>query len=279
MSKRSSARHRLSRIATMGAILALAATMLVPLFWMVSTSLMSEQEALSYPSPLLPERAQWQNYREAVTLVPFWRFLLNSVIITSAVVVLQLVVCSTAAYAFARLRFPGRNKLFLAYLATLMVPPVVVIIPQFLLVVELKWTGTYLALIAPYVSSVWGIFLLRQFFQTLPRELEDAARIDGASELTIFFRIVLPLSKPALATLAVFAAASTWQAFLWPLIATDTMEMRPLSVGIALFASLHERHPQYQMAAAVLAMLPMLLVFLLAQRYFIRGIALTGLKR
>jgi multiple sugar transport system permease protein len=262
----------------MGAVLVLALTMLVPLFWMISTSLMSEQEALSYPSPLLPEHPQWQNYREAVTLLPFLRFLLNSVIMTSAVVVLQLTVCSTAAYAFARLRFPGRNKLFLAYLATLMVPPVVIIIPQFLLMVDLKWKGTYLALIAPYASSVWGIFLLRQFFQTLPRELEDAARIDGAGELTIFFRIVLPLSKPALATLAVFAATSTWQAFLWPLIVTDTMEMRPLSVGIALFASLHERHPQYQMAAAVLAILPMLVVFLWAQRYFIRGIALTGLK-
>ncbi len=278
MRTRKQGTEKLITILGLGFILMLALSMLVPLFWMFSTSLMSEREALRYPAPMLPDRPQWENYQEAVTLVPFWRFLLNSIIITVTSVLLQLVVCSTAAYAFSRLRFPGRNKLFIAYVATLMVPPVVVIIPQFFLIVELGWKGTYLALIAPYASSVWGIFLLRQFFQTLPRDLEDAARVDGAGELSIFFRIVLPLSKPALATLAIFAATSTWQEFLWPLIVTDTMEMRPLSVGIALFASLHERHPQFQMAAAVLAMVPMLVAFLLAQRYFVRGITLTGMK-
>ena len=256
----------------------LALTMLVPLGWMICTSLMSQSEALSYPPRLLPETLRWGNYAEALTIVPFWRFLLNSFIMTAATVVLQLTICSTSAYAFARLRFPGRGKLFGFYLATMMVPPVVTVIPTFLLTVELGWKGSYAGLIAPFASSVWGIFLLRQFFLGLPRELEDAARIDGAGEFTIFFRIVLPLSKPALATLAVFAATSTWQQFLWPLIVTDTMDMRPVSVGVALFSTLHERFPNYQMAAAVIAMVPMLILFLLAQRYLVRGIALTGMK-
>lgn len=257
----------------------LAITMLVPFLWMLSSSLMTREEALSYPPRWLPAGLRAGNYVEAVTLVPFGRFLLNSVVMTVSVVGLQLVTCSTAAYAFARLRFRGRDRIFGVYLATLMVPPIVIMIPAFLLMVDLGWNDTYWALIIPYAGSVWGTFLLRQFMLTLPRELEEAARLDGAGELKIFTSIIVPLSKPALAVLAVFAALSTWQEFLWPLVVTDRMEMRPLSVGLALFATLHERHPEYQMAGAVLAMLPMVLVFLLGQRYFLRGAVLTGSSR
>jgi len=256
----------------------LALTMLVPLVWMICTSLMTRSEVLGGTLSVLPKVPQWQNYPKALTILPFWRFFLNSVIMTGSVVALQLAICSSAAYAFARLRFPGRRKLFMLYLATLMVPPVVTIIPAFLLIVELGWNNSFPALIAPFAGSVWGIFLLRQFFLGLPRDIEDAARIDGAGELTIFFRIILPLSKPVLATLAVFAATSTWQEFLWPLIVTDSMDMRPISVGVALYATQYELSPHYQMAAAVAAMIPMLAVFFFAQRYLVRGIALTGIK-
>lgn len=271
-------RLSVSTVLAYAAVGLLAASMLLPLLWMLSASLMTHAEALSRPPRLLPQAPQWINYAEALSLVPFHRFFLNSLIMTGLAVILQLAICSTAAYAFARLRFPGSGRLFGGYLATLMVPPVVTMIPAFLLIVDLGWKGTHAALVAPFASSVWGIFLLRQFFRGLPRELEDAARIDGAGELTIFARIMLPLCKPALATLGVFAATSTWQQFLWPLVVTDTMEMRPVSVGIALFATLHERMPHYQMAAAVVAMVPMVIVFMLAQRYLVQGISLTGMK-
>jgi len=257
----------------------LAATMLFPFLWMVLTSLMSREEALAYPPAWWPSSIRLGNYVEAVTLVPFFRFFLNSVIMTGSVVLLQLFTCSTAAYAFARLRFRGRDRLFGVYLATLMVPPIITMIPVFLLVVELGWKGGYLGLIAPYAGSAWGVFLLRQFLLTLPRDIEDAARLDGAGEIEVFARIILPLCKPALAVLAVFAALSTWQEFLWPLVITDTMEMRPLSVGLAVFATLHERHPEYQMAGAVLAMVPMAAVFAFGQRYFLRGTVLTGSQK
>lgn len=256
-----------------------ALTMLVPFLWMISCSFMSRDEALAYPPNWLPSSVRVANYLEAVTLVPFGRFFLNSVVISSSVVILQLVICSMAAYAFARLRFRARDRIFLVYLATLMVPSVVTMIPCFLLIVEVGWKGTYLALIVPYASSAWGIFLLRQFLLTLPRDLEDAARLDGAGELTVYAKVILPLCKPGLAVLAVFAALSSWQEFLWPLVVTDQMAMRPLSVGLALFAILHERHPEYQMAGAVLAMLPMAVAFLIGQRYFLKGAVLTGASR
>lgn len=274
----SGGRANMGVVLGVGALLLAAITLLSPLAWMVRTSLMTHAEATAVPPPVLPETPQWGNYAQALSLVPFLRFMLNSLVMTGATVLLQLAICSTAAYAFARLRFPGRRRLFGLYLATLMVPPVVTLIPAFLLIVDLGWRDTYAALIAPYASSVWGIFLLRQFFAGLPRELEDAARIDGAGELTIFLRIILPLSKPALATLAVFAATSTWQQFLWPLIVTDRMDMRPVSVGISLFASLHERQPHFQMAAAVMAVVPVLVLFVMAQKYLVRGISMTGMK-
>jgi multiple sugar transport system permease protein len=183
-----------------------------------------------------------------------------------------------AAYAFARLRFKWRDKIFAIYLATMMIPAIVTLIPTFLIVNAFGWLNTYWGLITPALTSVWGIFLLRQFFLTIPRDYEDVARLDGASELTIFWRIILPLSKPALATLAIFAFMGTWKDFLWPLIVTNTNEMRTVEVGIAMFHSLHARHWPHQMAAAVVVMLPIVVVFFLAQRYFIRGITLTGLK-
>lgn len=255
-----------------------ALSMLLPFFWMVSTSLKGELEVYEYPPKLFPEKAQWSNYREALTILPFGRFFLNTFIMAFSIVVGQLLICSLAGYAFARLDFPGKNRWFVLYLSTMMLPLIVLLIPRYLLVNALGWVDTYWGLIMTEINSVWGIFLLRQFFSTLPGELEDAARLDGASEFKIYWRIVLPLSKPALATLGLFSFVWTWQSFLWPLIVTDSLKMRPVEVGIAMFHSMYQADWTYQMAAAVTVMVPTIMLFLFTQRYFVRGIALTGLK-
>ena len=252
--------------------------MLFPFLWMISTSLMSELEVYQFPPVLLPSTWKWSNYAEALTLQPFGKFFLNTVIVAAASVTGQLVFCSMAAYAFARMRFRGRDKIFGAYLATMMIPAIVTVIPSFLLITKFGWMNTYWALFTPTLSSVWGIFLLRQFFQSIPRDLEDAARIDGASELTIFWKVILPLSKPALATLAIFAFMGSWKDFLWPLIVTNRTDMRTVEVGIANFSSMYQTDWPHQMAAAVLVMAPVVLVFFIAQKYFVRGVTMTGMK-
>lgn len=268
----------LSGFAGSGALVLLAATMLAPFLWMISTSLMGEYEVFQFPPRFIPSSLRWSNYPEAMGMQPFGRFFLNTAIVAGASVGGQLLFCSMAAYAFARLRFPGRDRLFGAYIATMMIPAIVTVIPAFLLVSRLGLINTYPALFLPTISSVWGIFLLRQFFLTIPRDLEDAARVDGASELTIFWRIILPLSKPALATLAIFTFMASWKDFLWPLIVTNRTEMRTVEVGIAGFNSLYSTDWPHQMAAAVLVLLPVIIVFFIAQKYFVRGITLTGLK-
>jgi multiple sugar transport system permease protein len=193
-------------------------------------------------------------------------------------VLASLLTSATAAYAFARLDFPGRDRVFMLYLATLMVPAIVLLIPRFLLVNALGWVDTFRGLIVTEAVQVWGIFLLRQYFLTVPRDLEDAARIDGAGEWLVFTRIALPLAQPALATVALFVFVDQWKGFLWPLIVTRSMEMRTVEVGISRFAGIYYSNWPYQMAAAVVAILPILILFVFAQRYFIRGIQLTGMK-
>lgn len=259
-------------------LIALAASMLLPFWWMLSTSLMTDTEVFQYPPKLLPQSPRWENYPEAMALQPFGRYFLNTTIVTFFSVAGQLLFCSMAAYAFARLRFKWRDKIFVLYLATMMIPAMVTLIPAFLIITAFGWMNTYFALIAPSLSSVWGIFLLRQFFLTIPKDLEEAARLDGAHEFAIYWRIVLPLAKPALATLAIFAFMNSWKDFLWPLIVTSQTEMRPVEVGIASFSTIYALDWTHQMAAAVIVMLPIIIVFFLAQRYFVRGITLTGLK-
>jgi multiple sugar transport system permease protein len=271
----------MKRIVTIGGyilLFLLGLSMLLPFLWMVSTSLMGDLEVYRFPPQFFPASLRWENFSEALTMQPFTRFFLNTAIVAGISVAGQLLFCSMAAYAFARLRFRWRESIFRIYLATMMIPAIVTIIPSFLLIVTFGWMNTYWALAAPTVSSVWGIFLLRQFFQTIPKDLEDAARIDGASEIQIFWRIVLPLSKPALATLAIFAFMGSWKDFLWPLIVTNRMDMRTVEVGIANFSSLYQTDWPHQMAAAVVVMLPIVLVFFIAQKYFVRGITMTGMK-
>ncbi len=268
----------LRTIALYGILAIVALSMLVPFLWMISTSLMNDLEVYQFPPKFIPSVFRWSNYTEAMTLQPFGRFFLNSLVVAGVSVLGQLLFCSMAAYAFARLRFPGRDRLFALYLGTMMIPAMVTIIPAFLIINTFGWVNTYWALFTPTLSSVWGIFLLRQFFLTIPKELEDAARVDGASDHVIFFRVILPLSRPALATLAIFTFMGSWKDFLWPLIVTNRVDMRTVEVGISNFSSLYATDWPHQMAAAVVVMLPIIIVFLLAQKHFVRGITLTGLK-
>ncbi|HXF03768.1 MAG TPA: carbohydrate ABC transporter permease [Candidatus Macondimonas sp.] len=270
------------RILAFAMLCAVALMMTAPFLWMLLTSLKTQQEAFQFPPSLLPARPVWENYTQLFTLVPFGRYFLNTLVVTVAVVIGQLFVCSLAAYAFARLNFMGRDALFVLYLATMMVPFQVTLIPLYLLVFQLGWVNTYWGLIAPGLSSAYGIFLLRQAFLTVPQELVDAARIDGASEFTIYRRVFLPMNGPSLATLGVFAFLGTWTDLLWPLLIVRDPQMRTLELGLAYFQSAVPQFVQPNwpllMAAAVVVMLPVIVVYLAAQRYFVEGISLGSVK-
>lgn len=259
-------------------LLPLAAAMLLPLVWTVIASFETFAETQHFPPILRPKTLRWQNYREVLQLSPFPRWFLNTLIVTVLVVVANLLTCSLAGYAFARLRFFGRDAVFILVLATLMIPFQVVMIPTFLIVRKLGLIDTLWALVVPNLTGAFGVFLLRQFFRTLPIELEEAARIDGASRLGILFKIVLPLSGPVLATLAVITFMWTWNDFLWPLVTIYSEDNMTLQLGLLTFQGAHKTNTNLLMAANVMSMLPVLVLFFIAQRYFIRGIATTGLK-
>jgi multiple sugar transport system permease protein len=279
--RRKSTGRRVVVTASYALLVLLAVVMITPFVWMVITSLHASQGTLPDPSHLVPDRWHWENYRTVIFMpdTPFGRFLLNTVLVCVGVVFGQLLFCSTAAYGFARTRFRGRDPLFYMFLATMMVPGAVTMIPVFLIVRWFGWLNTYYALIVPGISGAFGIFLLRQFFLTLPGELDDAARMDGCSDFMIYWRIALPLSGPALATLAAFTFIGTWTDFFGPLIYTSSTSMRTLEVGLSVFKdAFGTTNWPLQMTAAVLVLIPCLLVFLFTQRYFITGITMTGLK-
>ena len=270
--------RRLARTLAWLGTAALALTMIAPFAWMLTTSLMAELEVFDVPPPLVPETPQWLNYPAALSARPFGRYFVNSLVFALLVVSGQLFMSATAGYAFAKLEFRGRDRLFMLYLATMMVPAVVILIPRFLLIDVLGWVDTFAGLASTELVSVWGIFLMRQYFRSVPGELEDAARIDGAPPWRIFWSISLPLAKPALATIGLFAFIDAWKNLLWPVIATRSMEMRTMEVGIASFHSTFITNWPYQMAAAVTAVVPVMLLFVFTQRYFVRGIQMTGFK-
>ena len=267
---------RSHRITLHGLMLLGAATMIVPLFWMISTSLKSPADVFTMPPAWIPPTVHPENYPKAWQAVPFGRFYLNSLFVAFTVMIGQVATSSLAAYAFARLEFPGREKIFLAYLATLMIPGAVTMIPLFILLRELGWIDTYKALIIPSVFSAYGTFLLRQFFMTIPRDLEDAAKIDGCGHARVFRHVVLPLSKPALATLATFTFMGSWGNFLWPLVVTHSMDLKTLPIGLAAFQGQYGGDWTLLMAGSLMAIVPVVIVFLFNQRYFVEGIKLSG---
>jgi multiple sugar transport system permease protein len=255
-----------------------ALAILFPFVWMLMTSLKPEPEVITYPPHLFPRHFTVQAYKDVWSQIEFGRLFLNSVIFAGGVTVVSLTLDSLTAYALARLRFPGRELIFWLIIATLMVPFQVLLVPVFLQVFDLHLLNTYAGLIIPRATNGFGIFLLRQFFMSIPRDFDEAARLDGAGEFYIFRKITLPLSLPALATLGIFHFTFNWNDFLWPLIITTNDDMRTLPAGLAVFSGQHETQYSLMMAGAVLTLLPLLIAFLFLQRYFIRGIALTGLK-
>jgi multiple sugar transport system permease protein len=259
-------------------LMPVAIVMLVPLVWVVMTSFETLAQTQHFPPILWPGTFQWHNYPNAFTSVPFGRWFWNTTVVTTVVVVSNLVLCSLAAYGFARIKFLGRGVAYFFLLATLLVPLQVVLIPTFLIVKQMHLLNTLGALIVPNLANVFGIFLLTQFFRTLPIELEEAARIDGASRLKILFVIVLPLSLPALATLAVIQFLWTWNDFLWPLVTIYKESAFTIQLGLMSFQGSHATDTNLLMAGNVMSMLPMLILFIAAQRYFVRGIATQGLK-
>jgi len=254
-----------------------ALVMATPLIWMVITSVSTLEETRRFP-PGLPSGLEWANYATAWTDSPMGRWLLNSAVVSVTCVVSNLVLCSLAGYAFARLRFPGSQLAFIAILATLMVPFQVVMIPTLLITKYLHLVDTLPALILPNLATPFGIYLLRQFFLSLPVELEEAALIDGAGRLRILRSILLPLMGPPLSTVAVLTFLSVWNDFLWPLVVIASPDNMTVQLGLSTFQSAHFTNWPVLMAATVISQIPVLVLFLVGQRYFVQSIANTGIK-
>jgi ABC-type glycerol-3-phosphate transport system permease component len=254
--------------------------MILPFLWMLSTSLKAPGQTFVYPPQWIPQPVVWQNYSEMWTALPFNLFFLNSLKISGLATIGQLITCSMAAFAFGVLKFKGRDTLFLILIATLMIPRQVTLIPNFIFFSKIGWVGTHLPLWVPYFwGGAFGTFLLRQFYLTIPLDLAESARLDGANLFQIFTNIYLPLSKPAMATLAIFTFMWTWNDLLNPLIYVSELNQLTVTVGLSLFHNQYTGKWTLMMAGAVVSILPILLIFFFAQKYFIQGIAMSGIKR
>ncbi len=273
-------RRRISgqRIALYLTAIAITAVMLLPFFWMLSASLKLDREVFSFPIQWIPPQPRWQNFIEIWQKIPLALFIWNTSKITVIVTALQLLTSSFAAYAFAKLRFPYKNLLFLGYIATIAVPWHVYMVPQFLMMREFGLNNTHLAIICLQAFTAFGVFLMRQFYMSIPDELCEAARIDGMNEYQIYARIMLPLSMPALSTLTIFTFVTTWNDFLGPMIYLTKTELKTIQIGLRMFISQYSSEYGLIMAASVVALIPVLVVFLALQRFFVEGIASTGIK-
>ena len=253
-------------------------TMLVPFAWMFSASLKLDKDVFVFPIQWIPQNPRWQNYLDIWTKIPLMTFVLNTVKITLIVTALQLLTSSFAAYAFAKLKFRYKNTLFMAYIATIAVPWQVYMVPQFMMMRNFGLNDSHLAIIFLQAFSAFGVFMMRQFYQGIPDELCEAARIDGMSEYQIYARIMLPLSKPALSTLTIFTFVNTWNDFLGPLIYLKSEAKKTLQLGLKMFISQYSSEYGLIMAASVLSLIPVLIVFLSLQKHFVEGVAATGVK-
>ena len=253
-------------------------TMIVPFLWTLSSSLKYDREIFAYPIKWIPEVFRWSNYQEVWTRVPFLTYYLNTVKLSVIVTTGQIVTCSLAAYSFSKLEYPGRDKIFLCYLATMMVPWHAIMIPQFIIIKNLGLYDSHTAIIVLNIFSAFGVFLLRQFMLGIPTELSEAARIDGCSELKIYAQIIMPNSKPAIATLAVFTFNFMWNDYLGPMIYLNTDRLKTIQIGLAAFRTQYGAEFGLIMAGTISALLPMVIIYIFAQNYLIEGIAFSGLK-
>jgi multiple sugar transport system permease protein len=259
---------------------AMAIVSIFPFVWMISTSLKGAGQIFAWPPQLIPSPVQWHNYIHVFQLMPFGRFFANTVFYAVCVTAGQLFFCSLAGFAFARLRFPGRDLIFMLYLGTLMIPATVTLVPSFILMRWFHWVDTIWAMTIPgMLGSAFGTFLMRQFFLTLPGELDDAATIDGASRFRVFWQVDLPLSRPALAVLAIFTITTVWNDFMWPLVMLHNEKLFTLTLGLASIRG-GIQSPTFWaelMGAATMSVIPLILMFLFAQKFFTEGISLTGM--
>lgn len=278
----SASAHRLQRILLQigkyAILLFLLFVTIVPIYWVVATSLKPEADLRAWPPEWIPNPITFQSYQRAFELLPIGRFFLNSVIIAVILMVSNVVLCSLAGYTIARKRFRGRKLIFALVLSSMMIPLHVRIIPMYLMSIKLGLENTYAGIVMPIAATGFGIFLTRQFFLTLPKEVEDAARVDGCSEWGVLFRIVIPESRPAITSLAIFALVWSLEDFLWPLIITSDVLMRPLPVGITLFVGLVVYEWGPVMATTAITILPMIVIYLLLQRRFIQGLTAGAVK-
>ena len=259
-------------------LILIAVIMVVPFLWMLSTSLKTQYDAVKIPPVWIPDPPQWENYVKLFTEQPMFQFMLNTIKIVFFVVLGQLFFSSLAAYSFARISFKGRNVVFFFYIATLMVPGQVTMIPTYLMFAKAGLTDNHLALILPAFFSAFGVFLLRQFFMSLPRELEEAAEIHGCNPFMTYWRIMLPLVVPAMLTLGVFTLMNTWNDYMGPLIYLSSPEKYTMTLGIAYFKGVYTTQWNLVMAGSIVSVVPILIAYLCAQKYFIEGIAFSGVK-
>ncbi len=260
-------------------LLIITAAMLIPFIWMLSASIKTDREVFQMtPFVLIPETPRWSNYVDIWTKIPFGTFVKNTVFLTIVVTALQLLTSSFAAYSFAKLEFKHKNVLFMAYIATIAMPWQVYMVPQFIMMRKMGLNDKLLAMICLQAFSAFGVFMMRQFYDGIPNELCEAARVDGMSEYKIYSHIMLPLSKPALSTLTIFTFVATWNDYLGPLIYLKSQEKKTIQLGLKMFIGQYSSQYGLIMAGSVLSLIPVLIVFICLQRYFVEGIASTGLK-
>jgi multiple sugar transport system permease protein len=273
-----STRAGIGKVLTYVLLIALAAIMLLPFLWMLSASLKLDKDVFRYPVEWVPTDPQWSNYQTIWTRIPFLTFFANTTKLTVIITFLQLATSSFAAYAFAKLEFRGRDFLFLAYIASIAIPWQAYMVPQYIMMRQLDLVDKHLSLILLQAFSAFGVFLMRQFFISVPNEILDAARIDGMSEYGIYFRIMLPLSKPALATLTIFTSVFVWNDFMGPLIYLNSQHLKTIQLGLRMFIQQYSADYSLIMAAALVSLIPIIVLFLAFQRFFVEGIASTGIK-
>lgn len=273
MKKEALSKGTIYLLLSIGAIL-----MLLPFIWMLSTSLKSPNEVMSMPPVWIPSELNWKNYIAALGIAPFDRYFINSVIVTVLSTAGELITTILAAYAFSKMHFWGKDISFAVLLGTMMVPTEVLLIPNFVTLSNLGWIDTFGALIVPWTASVFAIFLLRQFFMGIPQELSYAAKVDGCSEFRFLWYVMVPLTKPALITIALLKIIGSWNSFLWPLIVTNSQEMRTLPVGLSAFTTEAGIKYELLMAASAMVIVPMIVLFFIMQKYVVAGVARSGIK-
>lgn len=271
-------RVKVARTVLYAVLITLALLMLLPFFWMLSASLKLDKDVFAFPIQWIPADPQWSNYETIWTRIPFLTFFGNTFKLTTIITLLQLATSSFAAYAFAKLEFKGRDVLFLAYIASIAIPWQVYMVPQFIMMRQMGLVNNHMSLILLQAFTAFGVFLLRQFFISIPDEILDAARIDGMSEYGIYFRIMLPLSKPALATLTIFSAVFVWNDFMGPLIYLTSTDLKTIQLGLRMFIQQYAADYALIMAAALVSLIPVIVLFLSFQRFFVEGIGTTGIK-